>query len=56
MLSVKIAVWASDSPKTLVRTAVQAKWITLLSSKANGNDCGHHEQLLIIICTSEFDV
>ena len=43
-------------PKTLVRTAVQAYWITLLSSKGNGNSCDLHEKLFIIVCTREFDV
>ena len=38
-------------PKTLVRTAVQAYWITLLSSKGNGNSCDLHEKLFIIIRT-----
>ena len=43
-------------PKTLVRTAVQSFWISLLSSKANGNPCDLHENLFIIIRTIENDV
>ena len=55
MLDVNTAAWVSHSPKTLVRTAVQAYWITFLSSKANGNRCDLHEKL-IIIRKREFDV
>ena len=38
-------------PKTLVRTAVQAFWITLLASKGNDNRCDLHKKLFIIIRT-----
>ena len=38
-------------PKKLVRTAVQAFWITLLASKGNENCCDLHKKLFIIIHT-----
>ena len=44
MLCVKIEAWTSHSPKTLVRTAVQAYWITMFTT--NGNLCDLQERLL----------
>ena len=56
MLGDKLATYATHSPKTLVRTAVQAYGITLLSSKGNENRCGLQENLFIIIRIQEFYV
>ena len=49
MFGVKTTSLASHFDKTLVRTAVQAYKITLLSSKDNGNRFELHEKLFMII-------
>ena len=51
MLGVKKSPSASHSLKTLVRTAVQAYYSTLLSSNGNGNHFDLHEKLLTITRT-----
>ena len=40
-------------PKTLLRPAVEAFWITLLSSKGNRNHCDLNEKIFIIIFAPE---
>ena len=51
MLGAKKSPSASHSLKTLVTTAVQAYYTTLLSSNGNGNRFDLHEKLFIITRT-----
>ena len=54
MLGVNRTVSATHYHKTLVSTAVQLFYITLLSSKGKGNHFDLHEKLFVIIRTLEF--
>ena len=56
MFGVKIASLGSHSHKTLVRAAVQAYCITLLSSTANGNPCDIHKKLFIMLRSKDSSV